>query len=144
MNNSKPEDFFGESSNFDFNKIRIEIPAHIEPTDQEKITSSTIHLRGRAMRTMSSGRVRWWVLIAGWILFGASFSLLLNIFIPSMFFLISFSLILFFLVIIPYSIIGAIPVLIVWRGTLAKLSAKQPTRKCQPSTKISGGALRYR
>lgn len=123
MSNNKPEDFFGEGSNFDSDKIRIEIPAQREPTYQERIPSAydpmgEIYVRGRAMRTMSSGTMPWWVLIAGWILFGGSFLLVVGIAIASK-----------SLAIIPALIIAAVPLLIVLRGTSAKFSAKKRARR---------------
>ncbi|WP_414577761.1 hypothetical protein [Anabaena sp. CCY 9402-a] len=122
-NNNKTEDFFGEDSNFNSDKIRIEVPAQREPVYHERIPSAydpmgEIYVRGRAMRTMSSGTMPWWVLIAGWILFGGLFLLVVSISISSI-----------SLAIIPSLIIAVIPISIVFRGTLAKLSAKKRKRK---------------
>ncbi|MDZ8083370.1 MAG: hypothetical protein RMX35_30435 [Nostoc sp. DcaGUA01] len=87
-NNDESDNFFGQGSNFDSDKIRVEIPAEQEPIYQQRIPSGydpmgEIYLRGRAMRTMSSGRMPWWVLISGWILFGGLFFLVLGIAISS-------------------------------------------------------------
>ncbi|MEH2327177.1 MAG: hypothetical protein V7K32_27170 [Nostoc sp.] len=63
-NNDEPENFFEERSNFDSDKIRVEIPAEREPTYQERIPRAydpmaEIYVRGRAMRSMSSRRMPW-------------------------------------------------------------------------------------
>lgn len=122
-NNDEPEKFFGKGSNFDSDKIRVEVPAEREPTYQERIPSAydplgEIYLRGRAMRSMSSGTMPWWVLISGWILFGGFFLVLVGIAISS----ISLDL-------VPVLIISGIPVLIVLKGTLAKLSTRKRRRR---------------
>ncbi|MCF4969534.1 hypothetical protein [Nostoc sp. CMAA1605] len=121
--NNKPEDFFGEDSNFNSDNIRVEIPAQREPGYYDRIPSAydpmgEIYARGRAMRTMSSGTMPWWVLITGWFLFGGLFLLIIFAGISSM----SWG-------IIPSLIITLIPVLIVFRGTMAKLSATKRTRR---------------
>jgi hypothetical protein len=122
-NNDESDNYFGQSSNFDSDKIKVEIPALREPMYQQKIPSGydpmgEIYLRGRAMRNLSSGTMPWWVLISGWVLFGGLFFLVLGIAISS----ISLALIL------PLIICG-VPVLIVLRGTLAKLSTKKRSRR---------------
>ncbi|MBE9210583.1 hypothetical protein IQ244_29595 [Nostoc sp. LEGE 06077] len=122
-NNDEPEDFFGQDSNFTTDKIRVEIPAPEEPTDQQRIPSGydpmgEIYLRGRAMRNMSSGTMPWWVLMSGWVLFGGLFFLVLGIAISSI-----------SLAVIPALIISGIPLLIVLRGTVAKLSTKKRRRR---------------
>lgn len=122
-NNDESENYFGQSSNFDSDKIRVEIPAEQEPIYQQRIPSGydpmgEIYLRGRAMRNLSSGTKPWWVLISGWVLFGGLFFLVLGIAISSI-----------SLALIPYLIISGVPVLIVLRGTLAKLSAKKRSRR---------------
>ncbi|MBW4458441.1 MAG: hypothetical protein KME55_40940 [Nostoc indistinguendum CM1-VF10] len=122
-NNDEPEKLSGHGSNFTRDKIRVEIPAEREPTYRQKIPSGydpmgEIYLRGRAMRNMSSGTMPWWVLISSWVLFGGSFLLLLSTAIFSK----SLALIL-------YLIIPGIFVLIVLRGTLAKLQTTKRRRR---------------
>ncbi|MFN6540908.1 hypothetical protein FACHB389_16270 [Nostoc calcicola FACHB-389] len=114
-NNDEPENFFGDRSNFDSDNIRVEIPAERKSTYHERIPSAydpmgEIYLRGRAMRNMSSGTMPWWVLISGWVLFGGLFLLLVSTAISSLTY-----------ALIPSLIISGIPLLIVLRGTLAKL-----------------------
>jgi hypothetical protein len=118
-NNNESDKFFEYDSNFEPDKIIVEIPAEREPTYQERIPSTydpmgEIYVRGRAMRSMSSGTIPWWVLISGWVLFGGSFLLVLITALFSRTF-----------ALIPFLIISLIPLLIVLRGTLAKLSAKK-------------------
>jgi hypothetical protein len=117
-NNDEPENFFVQDSNFTRDKIKVEIPAPEEPTYQQRIPSGydpmgEIYLRGRAMRSMSSGRIPWWVLISGWVLFGGLFLLLVSTAITSI-----------SLALIPGLIISGISLLIVLRGTVAKLCTK--------------------
>ncbi|MBD2235312.1 hypothetical protein H6G35_01505 [Aulosira sp. FACHB-113] len=122
-NNDERENFFGDRSNFDSDKIRVEIPSKQQPTYQERIPSGydpmgEIYLRGRAMRNMSSGTMPWWILISGWVLFGGLFLLLLSVAISS-----------FTYALIPSLMISGVPLLIVMRGTVAKLSTKKRRRR---------------
>ncbi|WP_224087145.1 hypothetical protein [Nostoc sp. MS1] len=122
-NNDEPENYFEQYSNFSSDKIRVEIPADQEPMYHQRIPSAfdpmgNIYVEGRAMRSMSSGTMPWWVLFAGWVLFGGLFFMLLGVAISSL----SFAL-------IPSLIISGVPVLVVLRGTLAKLSAKKSARR---------------
>jgi VIT1/CCC1 family predicted Fe2+/Mn2+ transporter len=122
-NNDEPKNSSGQGSNFTRDKIRVEIPTERELTYQQRIPSGydpmgEIYLRGRAMRNMSSGTIPWWVLISGWVLFGGSFLLLISTAIFSK----SLALIL-------YLIIPGIFVLIVLRGTLAKLQTRKRRRR---------------
>lgn len=66
-NNDDSDNYFGIGSNFDSDKIRVEIPSEREPMYQQRIPSGydpmgEIYLRGRAMRNLSSGTMPWWVL----------------------------------------------------------------------------------
>jgi len=113
--NNKPKNFFDRDSNLDPDKIRFEIPIEQRPTYQDRIPSGydpmeQIYLRGRAMRNMSSGTMPWWVLISGWILFGGMFLFGLIVVVVSMSWYLSLML-----------LIAGIPILIVLRGTLAKI-----------------------
>jgi hypothetical protein len=88
------------------------------PTDpnlyyQDKVLSgyepmSGIYL-GIASRGLAGGRIPWWVLISGWIIFGGLALLILIPAIAS----VSFTA-------LPALIIVAIPLIILWRGTTAK------------------------
>ena len=122
-NNDESDNYFGQGSNFGSDQIRVEIPAERESTYPQRIPSGydpmgEIYLRGRAMRNLSSGRMPWWVLISGWVLFGGLFFLVLGIAISSI-----------SLALIPPLIISGVPVLIVLRGTLAKLSTKKRPKR---------------
>lgn len=122
-NNDEPKNYFGVESNFTSDKIRVEISTYEEPIHQQRIPSGydpmgEIYLRGRAMRNMSSGTIPWWVLISGWVLFGGMFFLLLGIVISSI-----------SLELIPVLMISGIPLLIVLKGTVAKLSTKKRPRR---------------
>ncbi|BAT55038.1 hypothetical protein NOS3756_40160 [Nostoc sp. NIES-3756] len=122
-NNDEPDNSFGQDSSFSSDKIRVEIPANQEPMYHQKIPSAydpigNIYVEGRAMRTMSSGTMPWWVLFSGWVLFGGLFFLVLGAAISSL-----------SLALIPSLIISGVPVLIVLRGTLAKLSAKKSAKR---------------
>ncbi|MEG4446431.1 hypothetical protein QUB47_31740 [Microcoleus sp. AT9_B5] len=99
----------------DTDRIVVEVPAEQKSPYQERIPSGyepmgEIYLRGRAFRGLAGGRIRWWVLISGWILFGGLALLILISAIASA----SFSA-------LPALIILAIPIIIMWRGTTAKL-----------------------
>lgn len=120
--NEEDKQFFG-NDNLGNDKIFIEIPAEQQPPYQERIPSGydpmqEIYLRGRAFRSLSGGRIPWWVLISGWLIFGGLALLMLITAIASQ----SFALLL------PLAF-AIIPVLILWRGTLAKLSTTKRRRR---------------
>src|ERR687894_768970 len=59
----------------DTDRIVVEVPAEQKSPYQERIPSGyepmgEIYLRGRAFRGLAGGRIPWWVLISGWIVFG--------------------------------------------------------------------------
>jgi hypothetical protein len=110
-------------NSLDEDKIFIEIPAEQRPVDYERLPSGfdpmgEIYLRGRAYRGISGGRTPWWVLISGWIIFGGIFVLCLSAAFVSQSIGMIFPLLL-----------SGILVLIVLRGTLAKLSHRQHRRR---------------
>ncbi|BAY86937.1 hypothetical protein NIES267_64480 [Calothrix parasitica NIES-267] len=111
--------------------IVYEVPSEVETPYQEKIPSgydpmSEIELRGRAYRGLSGGRIPWWVLITGWFIFGfVAFAFLIPI--VSAFITSGFSTALVML--LPALLIGCIPLMILWRGTSAKLSNKNKNRR---------------
>jgi VIT1/CCC1 family predicted Fe2+/Mn2+ transporter len=120
-NNNDNQDFFGDYKQPQ-DKLSVDIPAEQRATHIEKIPSAydpmgEIYARGRAMRSMSSGGMPWWVLISGWVLFGGLFLLLLSVAIFSS------------PAVLPTLLFAAIPLLIVIRGTSAKLSHKKRGRK---------------
>ena len=103
----------------DTDRIVVEVPAEQRSPYQERIPSGyepmgEIYLRGRAFRGLAGGRIPWWVLISGWIVFGGLALLTLITAIASA----SFGA-------LPVLIILAIPIIILWRGTTTKLSIEK-------------------
>ncbi len=116
--NNESKQFFADKKS-DKTKLFVEVSGDRPSPYQEKIPSALdpmgeIYLRGRASRTLSSGRIPWWVLIAGWAIFGGIALLL----VPIASSLGSLPL----LVLLP---LAAIYSLILLRGTLAKLSGNR-------------------
>jgi hypothetical protein len=94
-------------------KLSIEIPAE-QRLNPEKTPSGfdpmgEIQLRGQAYRGLAGGQTPWWILIAGWFVFGAIFAVLLHAAITTR-----------MLTVWILLIIMTIPLLILWRGTVAK------------------------
>ncbi|BAZ16239.1 hypothetical protein NIES4071_81140 [Calothrix sp. NIES-4071] len=117
-NNDEYKKFFNGYETDEDKKV-VEVPAEERPPYVEKLSSGydpmgEIYLRGRAMRNMSSGQMPWIVIISGWILFGGTYLLILGAAIASKSFILS-------LMIFP----AVIPLWIMLRGTMAKLSAKK-------------------
>ena len=99
-------------------KRSIEIPANQFPSTYDQIPSSDdpmgrIELRGRAYQSLASGRNPWWLLIAGWIVFGSVTLMLAKIAFNAG-------------AVTPWIFltISIIPLLIVLRGTIAKVSSQ--------------------
>jgi hypothetical protein len=116
--NNEHKQFFPDDK-LDSERIVVEVPADPKPPYQEKIPSGydpmgEIYLRGRAFRGLAGGRIPWWVLISGWIIFGGLALLILIPAITSA----AFEL-------LPALVIVSIPLMILWRGTVAKLSAEK-------------------
>jgi hypothetical protein len=110
---------FLPGDNLNSEKIFFEVPADLKFPYQERIPSGydpmgEIYLRGRASRSLASGRIPWWVLISGWLFFGglALFTLIPAITLGEFSFL-------------PALAIIAIFFVILGRGTAAKLSIKK-------------------
>lgn len=105
---------FLSDEKLDKDRFLVEIPAEQKSVYDERIPSGynsmeEIELRGRAFRGLAGGRIPWWVLISGWIIFG------------------SFALVSFYVVVTSLSLaaliplaIATTPLLILWRGTTAK------------------------
>lgn len=116
--NDELKQFFPDDK-LDSERIVVEVPAEQKSPYQERIPSGydpmgEIYLRGTAFRGLAGGRIPWWVLISGWIMFGGLAMLILISAIASA----SFSA-------LPALIIVAIPLIILWRGTTAKLSIEK-------------------
>jgi len=117
MNNNNDPNRFLPDENLDHDKLSIEIPAE-QPLTPEGIPRgydpmSEIELRGQAYRGLSGGRIPWWILISGWVIFGFIAAVLLHAALKSS----SLTLwILFIIMVIILFILG--------RGTAAKLSGR--------------------
>jgi hypothetical protein len=103
----------------DEDKLSVEILAEQQPVSHERLPSGfdpmgEIHLRGQAYRGLAGGRVPWWILISGWIIFGLITAVILHAVITAS------SLTAWILL-----AIALIPLVILWRGTAAKLSGRQ-------------------
>ena len=120
--NDEPKQFFRDEK-LDEDRLFVEVPAEQKPPYQERIPSGydpmgEIYLRGRAYRSLSGGTIPWWVLISGWLIFGAPALMVLIAAIASPSF-----------IMLPALAFAAIPLLILWRGTLAKLSNTKSRRR---------------
>jgi len=105
-----------DEDQLDPDQIYIEVPTHSNSPYHERIPSGydpmgEIYLRGIAYRGLAGGRIPWWVLISGWVVFGGLALLVLIAAIASASFEMLSALI----------IVGT-PVIILLRGTLAKRS----------------------
>ncbi|MDZ4871567.1 MAG: hypothetical protein CLLPBCKN_000955 [Chroococcidiopsis cubana SAG 39.79] len=110
---------FPSNNKLDPEQIVVEVSVAPKPPYQEKIPSGydpmgEIYLRGRAFRGLAGGKIPWWVLISGWIIFGGLAVLILLLAFTSA----AVELLLVLL-------IDSIPLIILWRGTVAKLSTKK-------------------
>lgn len=103
----------------DKDRLIVEIPAESKMPYPDRLPSGfdpvqSIGLEGRAFRGLSGGRIPWWILMTGWVFFG-SFSLLtLSLVITSG-----------FLASLPLLLINSLPMIILWRGTAAKISNRR-------------------
>jgi len=118
MTNNKPNSFFDDDQ-MNNDELFIEVPPDQTPRYQERLPSGydpmgEIYLRGRAFRSLSGGTIPWWVLLSGWFLFGG---LALLILIDAI-----LSQSLGSLIVLGFF---SIFLLILWRGTAAKLSSQK-------------------
>jgi hypothetical protein len=118
MNNKDEFNQFSLKKKLDRGEVSNEISASQKRPEPERIPSGydpmgQIQLEGRAYRSLAGGRIPWWVLITGWTIFGSIASLFIFAIISS------FSLTALFPL-----VIAIIPLLILWKGTVAKLSRK--------------------
>lgn len=102
----------------DRDRLVVEVPQSPTPY-QERVPSGydpmgEVYLRGRAFRALAGGRIPWWVLISGWIIFGGLALLILVLAITSA----AYGL-------LPALVIITIPLITLWRGTMAKLSIEK-------------------
>lgn len=120
--NNEPNQFF-RNEKLEEDQIFVEVPTDQLSPYHERIPSGydpmgEIYLRGRAFSSLSGGRIPWWVLISGWLIFGGSALLILIAAITSQ----------SLTGLLPLAF-AVIPVLILWRGTLSKLSSTQHRRR---------------
>lgn len=119
------DSYFPDEAPDEAQKLYIEIPAEPPPFHPERISNGydpmgEIRLRGQASRGLAAGSIPWWVLVSSWIMFAVSALWVLYL-IASSQSLGSLVLIIFLL----------IPLLILWRGTTAKLARRQRRSKYQ-------------
>ncbi|MFB2938484.1 hypothetical protein ACE1B6_24820 [Aerosakkonemataceae cyanobacterium BLCC-F154] len=103
--------------------LYIEIPAEQRPLEHNRIPSGyepmgEIELRGRVFRGLASGQVHWWVLITGWIILGSYTLLVCYLAVTS-----------FFWAGLIFLAIAVIPLLVLWKGTTAKLSRRKRRKR---------------
>ena len=100
-------------------KFSYDAPIKQQPVEIERIPSANdpmgqIQLEGRAYRSLGGGSIPWWVLISGWIFLGLPASMMIYLTATSL----SWAS-------IPFLAIASIPLLILWKGTKAKLSKRK-------------------
>jgi hypothetical protein len=111
----------------DKDKFVIEIPLESKMPKPDRLPSGfdpiqSIGLEGRAFRGLAGGRIPWWVLITGWIIFGGFALLTLTLAITSG-----------ILSSLPLIVINGIPIIILWRGTAAKFKVNRDKNKRKSS-----------
>jgi hypothetical protein len=123
MRNNDKHDPYLPPRKSDKDRFIVEIPLESKMPKPDRLPSGfdpiqSIGLEGRAFRGLAGGRIPWWVLITGWIIFGSFALLTLSLAITSG--VISSLLILF---------INGIPIVILWRGTAAKFTVDRHKNK---------------
>lgn len=116
-NNTNESNQFLPNENLDNDKLAIEIPAE-QPIYPERMPTNfdpmgEIQLRGQAYRGLAGGQIPWWILISGWAVFGCIAGVLLHAAIQAA----SLTLWILFIIMV-------IPLLILGRSTVAKLSSR--------------------
>ena len=114
---------FFPDQELDNDRLVVEVPADPMPLYQPKIPSGLdpmerIYMDGMMYRGLAGGRVPWWVLISGWVIFGG-FAL------PFLITAIASA----SLAALPTLLVGIILLIILWRGTTAKLSIRKRRRR---------------
>jgi hypothetical protein len=107
----------------DKDRLIVEIPLESKMPYPDRLPSGfdpiqSIGLEGRAFRGLAGGRIPWWILITGWIIFGGCALLTLSLVITSG-----------FLSSLPLLVINSIPIVILWRGTAAKFTVDRHKNK---------------
>jgi hypothetical protein len=117
------QDYFKRDRDREPEKFVVEIPPEKPPAYHERLTSGfdpmgEIYLRGRAYRGLAGGTQPWWVIMSGWFIFGSIAVMIIGVGISS----------LSPVLIIPL-LFALIPVIILWRGTAAKLANRKSRRR---------------
>jgi hypothetical protein len=107
----------------DKDRLIVEIPLESKIPYPDRLPSGfdpmqSIDLEGRAYRGLAGGRIPWWILITGWIIFGGFALLTLSLVIESG-----------VLSSLPLLFINFIPIVILWRGTAAKIKVDHNKNK---------------
>jgi hypothetical protein len=106
MNNKNPDKLFIEVLSTQRSPYQDLIPSASDPMGE-------IQIRGRALRALGGGNVRWWVLISGWLIFGGLFLSTALVIISTHSY-----------VLIGALAIAAIPLVPMWKGTIRKFVRK--------------------
>jgi hypothetical protein len=104
-------------------KLSYDAPIDRPVVEHDRIPSANdpmgqIKLEGRAYRSFAGGRIPWWVLISGWILWGIPIVIYIYAAVSA-----------FSWGSLPVIVIVSLPILILWRGTSAKLAHWRHARK---------------
>ncbi|WP_404790439.1 hypothetical protein [Altericista sp. CCNU0014] len=107
----------------DKDRFIVEIPLESKTPNPDRLPSGfdliqSIGLEGRAFRGIAGGRIPWWILITGWVIFGGFALLTLSLSITSG-----------VLSSLPFLLINGIPIVILWRGTAAKFTVDRHKSK---------------
>jgi hypothetical protein len=107
----------------DKDRFIVEVPLEAKMPKPDRLPSGfdpiqSIGLEGRAFRGLAGGRIPWWVLITGWIIFGGFAFLTLSLVLQS-------GVLPNFLILL----VNAIPIVILWRGTAAKFTVDRHKNK---------------
>jgi hypothetical protein len=103
-------------------RLFVDVPTETKTPYQDRLPSGydpmqSISLEGRAYRGLAGGRIPWWILISGWVLFGGFALLTVSLTIASG----SFGA-------LPLLFFNGILIAILWRGTAAKISVGRNRR----------------
>jgi hypothetical protein len=109
--------YLPDENRLDRDKLSIEVPAEQHPLEYDRVPSGydpmgEIQLRGRVFRGLAGGQTSWWVIISGWLIFGFIAALVLHAAIATSSWAMGLLL-----------AIALIPLIVLARGTAAKLSA---------------------
>lgn len=123
MKDNDERDSYLPNRKSDKDRLIVEIPIESKFPYPDRLPSGydpvqSIGLEGRAFRGLAGGRMPWWILITGWIIFGGFALLTLSLAITSG-----------FLSSLPLLILNGLPIAILWRGTAAKFAVERNKNK---------------